>query len=140
MLPENRIVTHPGEILKEEFLDPLGITQSAFAAHIGVPLQQVNEIVQGKRGVTPETAWIFSQALGTTPQFWLNLQSAYEAAAKIAVYTRKYGCEYSSFKRAIQTNAEFLGQIEPQNPFWEQDAMEWEYWLAEQQAWRDQNE
>jgi len=82
MLPENRVTTHPGEILKEEFLDPLGITQVAFAAHIGVPLQRVNEIVRGKRGITPETAWIFSQALGTTPEFWMNLQNAYDLTSK----------------------------------------------------------
>lgn len=78
MLPENRIATHPGEILREEFLDPLGVTQVAFAQHIGVSLQRVNEIVRGKRGVTPETAWLFSQAFGTTPQFWMNLQDAYD--------------------------------------------------------------
>lgn len=48
MLPENRVATHPGEILKEEFLDPLGITQVAFAQHLGVPLQRVNKIVRGK--------------------------------------------------------------------------------------------
>jgi len=78
MLPENRVTTHPGEILKEDFLNPLGITQVAFAKHLAIPVQRVNEIVRGKRGVTPETAWLFSQALGTTPQFWLNLQNAYD--------------------------------------------------------------
>jgi addiction module HigA family antidote len=78
MLPENRVTTHPGEILKEEFLEPLGITQVAFAKHLEIPVQRINEIVRGKRGVTPETAWLFSQALGTTPQFWLNLQNAYD--------------------------------------------------------------
>lgn len=82
MLPENRIATHPGEILKEEFLDLLGITQVGFSQHIGVSLQRVNEIVRGKRGITPETAWLFSQALGTTPQFWLNLQNAYDLTSK----------------------------------------------------------
>lgn len=82
MLPENRIATHPGEVLKEEFLDPLGPTQVAFAQHIGVPLQRVNEIIRGKRGITPETAWLFSQALGTTPQFWMNLQNAYDLTSK----------------------------------------------------------
>ena len=82
MLPENRTTTHPGEVLKEEFLEPLGITQLAFAQHIGVPLQRVNEIVRGKRSVTPETAWLFSQALGTTPQFWMNLQDAYDLTSK----------------------------------------------------------
>ena len=56
MLPENRVTTHPGEILKEEFLDPLGMTQVAFAHHIGVPLQRANEIIRSKRGITPETA------------------------------------------------------------------------------------
>jgi antitoxin HigA-1 len=89
MLPENRIVTHPGEMLKEEFLGPAGITQVSFAQHIGVPLQRVNEIVRGKRGITPETAWLFSQALGTTPQFWMNLQNAYDLTSKRPARTVK---------------------------------------------------
>jgi addiction module HigA family antidote len=80
MLPENRIPTHPGEILLEEFLNPLGMSQVAFAKHIGVPIQRINEIVRGKRGVTPDTAWLFAQAFGTTPEFWLNLQAAYDLA------------------------------------------------------------
>ena len=80
MVPKNRVPTHPGEILLEEFLSPLGITQVALAEHIGVPVQRVNEIVRGKRGITPETAWLLGEALGTTPQFWLNLQSNYELA------------------------------------------------------------
>jgi addiction module HigA family antidote len=78
MLPENRIPTHPGEILLEEFLNPLRLTQVSFAAHIGVPVQRVNEIVRGKRGITPESAWLFAEALGTTPEFWLNLQTNYD--------------------------------------------------------------
>jgi addiction module HigA family antidote len=78
MIPEKRIPTHPGEILLEEFLKPLGISQVAFAAHIGVPVQRINELVRGKRGVTPETAWLLSQALNTTPEFWLNLQMAFD--------------------------------------------------------------
>jgi addiction module HigA family antidote len=82
MLPENRIATHPGEILKEEFLIPLGITQVALAKHIKIPLQRVNEIIRGKRGITPESAWLLSQALGTTPQFWMNLQDAYDLTSK----------------------------------------------------------
>ena len=78
MIPEKRIPTHPGEILLEEFLKPLGISQVAFAAHISVPVQRINELVRGKRGVTPETAWLLSQALNTTPEFWLNLQMAFD--------------------------------------------------------------
>jgi addiction module HigA family antidote len=80
MIPENRIPTHPGEILAEEFLKPLGITQVALAEHIGVPVQRINELVRGKRGITPETAWLFSQAFGTTPELWINLQNSYDLA------------------------------------------------------------
>jgi addiction module HigA family antidote len=80
MIPEKRIPAHPGEILTEEFLKPLGISQVAFAAHIGVPVQRINELVRRKRGVTPETAWLLSQALNTTPEFWLNLQMTYDLA------------------------------------------------------------
>ena len=80
MLPKHRVPTHPGEVLLEEFLVPLAITQVAFAAHIGVPLQRINEIVRGKRGVTPATAWLFGQALGTTAQFWMNLQANHDLA------------------------------------------------------------
>jgi len=78
MLPRNRIPTHPGEILLEEYLKPLGVTQVAFARHIGVPVQRINELIRGKRGVTPETAWLLSQALGTTPQFWVNAQANHD--------------------------------------------------------------
>ena len=81
MLPKKRIPTHPGEILLEEFLKPLGVTQVALAQHIGVSVQRVNELVRGKRGITSETAWLLSQALGTTPQFWVNLQTNHDLAA-----------------------------------------------------------
>ncbi|MXY47678.1 MAG: HigA family addiction module antidote protein [Gemmatimonadetes bacterium] len=82
MLPENRIPTHPGVILLEDFLKPLGVTQVAFARHIGVSVQRINQVIRGKRGVTPETAWLLSQALDTTPEFWLNLQRSHELAKK----------------------------------------------------------
>ena len=80
MIPEHRIPTHPGEVLSAEYLVPLVMTQVAFAAHLGVPVQRINEIIRGKRGVTPETAWLLSQALGTTPEFWINLQAAHDLA------------------------------------------------------------
>ena len=80
MIPKNRVPTHPGETLLEEFLIPMELTQVEFAAHIGVPVQRINEIVRGKRGITPETAWLFSQAFGTTPQLWINLQTNYDLA------------------------------------------------------------
>ena len=80
MIPENRMPTHPGVILSQEFLVPLGITQVALAKHLGVPVQRVNELIRGKRGITPETAWLLSEALNTTPEFWSNLQSTYDLA------------------------------------------------------------
>jgi addiction module HigA family antidote len=81
MIPTNRTATHPGVILLKEFLKPLNLTQKALAMHVGVPVQRVNEIVRGKRGVTPETAWLLSEALRTTPEFWLNLQSIHDLSA-----------------------------------------------------------
>ncbi len=80
MLPKSRIPTHPGGVLLEEFLVPLGMSQVAFAEHLGISLQRINEIIRGKRGVSPETAWLFSQAFGTTPEFWLNLQANHDLA------------------------------------------------------------
>lgn len=74
LIPTHRRPTTPGEMLIEEFLKPLGITQTAFAHRIGVTYPRLNEIVKGKRGVTPDTALRFAAALGTTPEFWLNLQ------------------------------------------------------------------
>lgn len=80
MIPENRIPTHPGEILREEFLEPMGIAQTALAEKLGIPVQRINELVNGKRGVTPETAWLLAGAFGTTPEFWTNLQAAHDLA------------------------------------------------------------
>ena len=78
MIPENRISTRPGEILLEEFLKPMQTSQVSFAKHISVPTQRIDELINGKRGVTPQTAWLLSQALETTPEFWMNLQTVYD--------------------------------------------------------------
>lgn len=78
MLPKYRSPTHPGEILQEEFLSPLGISQSALATHLGWTHAKVNEIVNEKRGITPAVALGLADALGTTPDFWLNLQVNYD--------------------------------------------------------------
>ena len=83
MTLKKRNPTHPGDILFSEFLEPMKITQVEFAKSIGIPLQRVNTIINGKRGITAETAILFSQRLNTTPEFWMNLQNAwdlYEAA------------------------------------------------------------
>ena len=81
MLPHKRTITHPGEVLQYEFLEPLEVSQSEFARHLSIPIQRVNELIRGKRGVTPDTAWLLSKALGTTPEFWMNLQVAYELSS-----------------------------------------------------------
>ena len=73
-----RLLIHPGEILKEEFLVPFGLSANRVAKAIGVPTNQITEIVNGTRGITGETAVLFAHAFGTTPEFWLNLQSRYE--------------------------------------------------------------
>jgi len=80
MIPKNRIPTHPGEVLLEEFLTPLKVPQTMLAANLGIPVQRINELVNGKRGVTPETAWLLAGALGTSPEFWTNLQTSYDLA------------------------------------------------------------
>jgi antitoxin HigA-1 len=80
MLPKNRVPTHPGKILLHEFLEPLGVSQVDLAAHVGVSVQRVNEIIRGKRGITSETAWLLSAAFGTTPEFWIHLQVQHDLA------------------------------------------------------------
>jgi addiction module HigA family antidote len=77
-LPRERPPTHPGEMLLEEFLAPLGISQSAFAVRLGVSFPRLNEIVRGKRGVTPDTALRLARVLGMPADFWLGLQSDWD--------------------------------------------------------------
>ena len=73
-IPTNREPTHPGEMLLHEFLLPMGITQHALASAIHVPYQRVNEVVRGRRGVTPSTALRLSRFFGTSPDYWMSLQ------------------------------------------------------------------
>ena len=75
-IPTNRPPPHPGELLREEFLEPLELTQSRLAEEIGVPFQRVNDLVNGRRGVTPDTALRLAKLFGTTPDLWLNMQRA----------------------------------------------------------------
>ena len=75
-IPTNRPPTTPGEMLREEFLEPMGLTQQQLANDIGVSYQRVNELINNKRGITPSTALRLGKYLGTSPDFWLNLQRA----------------------------------------------------------------
>ena len=87
MIPRHRKPTHPGEILLEEFLQPMELSQVELAHRMEVPVQRVNTLVNGKRDVTAETAILLSRALKTTPEFWMNLQDAhdlYEAQEDLA--------------------------------------------------------
>lgn len=73
-VPKYRPPIHPGEMLLEEFLQPMGLTQRELATAIHVPYQRVNEIINGKRGITPSTALRLGKFFGMTAAFWLNLQ------------------------------------------------------------------
>ncbi|MFU8859369.1 MAG: HigA family addiction module antitoxin [Cyclonatronaceae bacterium] len=81
MIPKNRVTTHPGTILLKEYLEPMGLTQKELADHLDIPIQRVNEIVRGKRGISPDTAWLLSEAFDTSPEFWLNLQSMHDLSS-----------------------------------------------------------
>ena len=69
---------HPGEILLEEFLEPAGVTQAAFARELGWTKARLNELIRGKRGITAESALDLADALGTSAKLWMNLQSTYD--------------------------------------------------------------
>ena len=76
--PTHGAPTHPGEMLAEEFLKPLRITQTQLAEWIGVSYPRVNEIINGRRGITPDTALRLERVFGMEAQFWLNLQMAWD--------------------------------------------------------------
>ena len=87
MIPKHRKPAHPGEILLREFLEPMGLSQVELARRMGVPVQRVNTLINGKRDVTAETAILLSRVLKTSPEFWMNLQDArdlYEAQEHLA--------------------------------------------------------
>jgi antitoxin HigA-1 len=81
---------HPGEILLEEFLGPLGISQYRLAQAIGVPPRRINEIVHGKRAISPDTALRLSRALGTSDRFWINLQTRYDLDVQLEIHRDEF--------------------------------------------------
>lgn len=78
MLPKYRPPTSPGEMLLEEFLKPMGMSQTELAQKMGVPIQRINTLINGKRGVTAETALLLSKILKNSPQFWMGLQADWD--------------------------------------------------------------
>ena len=77
-LPTHRPPTHPGEMLLEEFLKPLGVTQSAFAIQLGVSFPRLNEVIRARRSVTPDTALRLARVTGMSADFWLGLQQDWD--------------------------------------------------------------
>ncbi len=91
---------HPGEILLEEFLKPLGMSQYRLAREISVPPRRINEIVHGNRSITADTALRLSRFFGTTARFWTNLQAAYDLEVESRRLGRRLEREVSVFKDA----------------------------------------
>ena len=100
-VPSNREPTHPGEMLLEEFLVPLGMNQRELSEGIRVPYQRVNELVNGRRGLTPSTALRLARFFGTTPDFWMNLQVRWD----LYQTERSEGAEIRRIKRARGSSA-----------------------------------
>ncbi|MSR77896.1 MAG: addiction module antidote protein, HigA family [Candidatus Omnitrophica bacterium] len=91
---------HPGEILDEEFLKPLGITQYRLAKDISVPARRINEIVLGKRSLSADTALRFSRYFGNSSQFWIHLQAQYDLDLETARLGKALNDQVKPFKRA----------------------------------------
>jgi antitoxin HigA-1 len=98
MLPRNRILPHPGEILRHEFMKPLGLTGNALALGLRVPGNRVTAIVNGERAISADTALRLARYFGTTAEFWINMQAGYdlskaraETGKQIAAEVRAHG-------------------------------------------------
>jgi addiction module HigA family antidote len=91
-----RIRTHPGEVLREEFMVPLGLSANALGRMLGVPHNRISDIIRGRRGVTADTALRLARCFGTTPEFWMNLQTAHDVS-----------------KTAIEHGAEIEADVKP---------------------------
>jgi addiction module HigA family antidote len=104
MATEKMPPVHPGEILLEEYLIPLGISQNKLGRDLGVPAQRINEIVRGQRSITVDTALRLARYFDTTPQFWLNLQSHYDLEmARDTLLVKRIGREVR--EREVKTTA-----------------------------------
>jgi antitoxin HigA-1 len=101
MLPNFRVATHPGIILEEEFLRPLHLTQAKLARALRIPLNRVNEMVRGKRGITPESALLLAEYFKNSPEFWMNLQTTHDLSrARLEMRKRPARVTKSAAKRS----------------------------------------
>lgn len=92
---------HPGEVLMEEFLKPMGISQNRLALNIGVPPRRINEIVLGKRRITADTALRLAKFFGTSAEFWLGLQSQYDLDVTVEELGKRLDIEVRKYANAI---------------------------------------
>ena len=88
MIPKNRKPSHPGEILLEEFLLPMKMSQVELAQKMGVPIQRVNTLINGRRDMTAETAILLGRVLKTSPEFWMNLQTSRDLYSAMKYFER----------------------------------------------------
>lgn len=95
-----RITTHPGEMLREEVLVPLGISQNSLALKIRVPATRIGEIVHGRRSITPDTALRLARFFGNSPEFWLNLQQMHDLSKARLELGKSIEREVESYARA----------------------------------------
>jgi addiction module HigA family antidote len=101
MLPKNRISAHPGRILLNEFLQPIGLSQAELARELAISQNRLNEIVRGKRGLTAETALLLSDYFGNSPEFWMNLQTAHDLTKARQELSRKLGRARAKARRPV---------------------------------------
>jgi len=100
-IPTHRAPTHPGEMLLEEFLKPMGLSQNKVALAIRVPARRINEIVLGKRSITPDTALRLAKYFHMSPQFWLGLQMDYDLDIAEDQYADKIAKEVHEYHKAV---------------------------------------
>lgn len=91
---------HPGEILREEFLAPMEMSSNALAMELHVPAPRINDVVRERRGITPDTALRLARYFGTTPQFWLNLQSSFDLRKAEVELSKKINAEVRPLQQA----------------------------------------
>ncbi len=101
LAPKKLEPIHPGEILREEFLKPMNLSQTRLARDIGVPPRRINEIVQGKRGVTADTALRLARYFRMSPQFWLGLQMDYELDVETDRLGDRLAREIEPYRKAV---------------------------------------
>ena len=101
MLPTHRIATHPGQVLLQEFLEPMALTQAEVANTLNIPLNRINELVRGKRGVTPETALLLAGYFKNSAEFWMNLQTAYDLTIALHQPRKRPSAARSKVRRSM---------------------------------------